>query len=125
MLANRQVFRETEYGSDVFMNNRMSSILLSSHEKNLKGFIGHWYDRIINFSPHIHGLDTMFTGLMTVTVRLILLSKRSNLRTPTSRSSRSTTECLSGTTSVALRAQWLAREATEPWSARNPFSMGA
>jgi len=42
MLANRQVFRETEYGSDVFVNNRMSSILLSSHEKNLRGFIGHW-----------------------------------------------------------------------------------
>jgi len=45
MLANRQVFRETEYGSDVFVNNRMSSILLSSHEKNLRGFIGHWYER--------------------------------------------------------------------------------
>lgn len=44
MLANRQVFRETEYGSDVFVNNRMSSILLDSHEKNLRGFIGHWYD---------------------------------------------------------------------------------
>ena len=44
MLANRQVFRETEYGSDVFVNNRMSSILLSSHEKNLRGFIGHWYE---------------------------------------------------------------------------------
>ncbi|KAF9646659.1 S-adenosyl-L-methionine-dependent methyltransferase [Thelephora ganbajun] len=44
MLANRQVFRETEYGSDVFENNRMSSILLSSHEKNLKGFVGHWSD---------------------------------------------------------------------------------
>ena len=42
MLANRHVFRETEYGSDVFVNNRMSSILLSSHEKNLRGFIGHW-----------------------------------------------------------------------------------
>ena len=42
MLANRQVFRETEYGSDVFVNNRMSSILFSSHEKNLRGFIGHW-----------------------------------------------------------------------------------
>ena len=44
MLANRQVFRETKYGSDVFVNNRMSSILLSSHEKNLRGFIGHWYE---------------------------------------------------------------------------------
>jgi len=43
MLANRQIFRETEYGSDVFMNNRMSSILFNSHEKNLRGFIGHWY----------------------------------------------------------------------------------
>ena len=43
MLANRQIFRETEYGSDVFMNNRMSSILFNSHEKNLMGFIGHWY----------------------------------------------------------------------------------
>jgi len=44
MLANRQVFSETEYGSDIFANNRMSSILLSSHEKNLRGFIGHWYE---------------------------------------------------------------------------------
>lgn len=44
MLANRQVFRETEYGSNVFVNNRMSSILLSSHEKNLRGFVGHWYE---------------------------------------------------------------------------------
>ena len=44
MLANRHIFRETEYGSDVFVNNRMSSILLSSHEKNLRGFIGFWYE---------------------------------------------------------------------------------
>ena len=44
LLANRQVFHETEYGSGVFVNNRMSSILLSSHEKNLRGFIGHWYE---------------------------------------------------------------------------------
>ena len=61
MLANRQVFRETEYGSDVFVNNRMSSILLSSHEKNLRGFIGHWYERNINSSHHLYGLNTMFT----------------------------------------------------------------
>ena len=45
MLANRQVFHETEYGSDVFVNNKMSLILLSSHEKNLRAFIGHWYER--------------------------------------------------------------------------------
>jgi len=50
MLANRQVFRETEYGSDVFVNNRMSSIPLSSHEKNLSGFIGHWYE-LSSFIP--------------------------------------------------------------------------
>jgi len=50
MLANRQVFRKTEYGSDVFVNNRMSSILLSSHEKNLRGFIGHWYELSL-FTP--------------------------------------------------------------------------
>ena len=49
MLANRQVFRETEYGSDVFVNNKMSSILLSSHEKNLRGFIGHWYELIVSY----------------------------------------------------------------------------
>ena len=60
MLANRQVFRETEYGSDVFVNNRMSSILLNSHEKNLRGFIGHWYERIINFRHNIYGLNTVF-----------------------------------------------------------------
>lgn len=49
MLANRQIFRETEYGSDVFVNNRMSSILLSSHEKNLRGFIGHWCEFFLVF----------------------------------------------------------------------------
>ena len=49
MLANRQVFRETEYGSGVFVNNKMSSILLSSHEKNLRGFIGHWYELIVSY----------------------------------------------------------------------------
>ena len=42
MLANRQIFRETEYESDVFVNNRMSSTLLSSNEKNLRDIIGHW-----------------------------------------------------------------------------------
>ena len=47
LLANRQVFHETEYGSGVFVNNRMSSILLSSHEKNLRGFMGHWYERCL------------------------------------------------------------------------------
>lgn len=46
LLVNRGVFRETEFGSDVFANNRMSSILLSPHENNLHGFIGHWYDTI-------------------------------------------------------------------------------
>lgn len=48
MLVNRGIFRETEFGSDVFANNRMSSILLSSHENNLHGFIGHWYDMLLN-----------------------------------------------------------------------------
>ena len=52
MLVNRQVFHETEYGSDVFMNNRMSSILLSSHEKNLRGFVDHWYEPIIHYYPY-------------------------------------------------------------------------
>ena len=60
MLANRQVFRETEYGSDVFVNNRMSSVLLSSHEKNLRGFIGHWYERIINNYYHACELNVVF-----------------------------------------------------------------
>jgi len=50
MLVNRQVFREMEYGLDVFMNNRMSSILLSSHKKNLRGFIRHWY-KLSSFTP--------------------------------------------------------------------------
>lgn len=62
MLANRQVFRETEYGSDVFVNNRMSSILLSSHEKNLRGFIGHWYEynpqpSFMSSTPPLHRSD--------------------------------------------------------------------
>ena len=42
LLVNRSVFRETYYGSDVFANNRLSSVFLSAHEKNLKGVVGHW-----------------------------------------------------------------------------------
>ena len=105
MLANRQVFRETEYGSDVFVNNRMSSILLSSHEKNLRGFIGHWYE--LAMATTIHGLNAMFTytGPMTVLGQPTLHSKRSDLRTPTDRSSRSTMECHSGTTSAVQRGK--------------------
>ena len=43
LLVNRSVFRETHYGSDVFANNRLSSVFLSAHEKNLRGVVGHWY----------------------------------------------------------------------------------
>jgi len=43
-LVNRRVFRETSFGSDVFANNRISSILLSAHERNLNGLIAHWAD---------------------------------------------------------------------------------
>ena len=43
LLVNRSVFRETYYGSDVFANNRLSSVFLSAHEKNLRGVVGHWY----------------------------------------------------------------------------------
>jgi len=43
LLVNRSVFRETHYGSDVFANNRLSSVFLSAHEKNLRGIVGHWY----------------------------------------------------------------------------------
>ena len=93
MLANRHVFRETEYGSDVFMNNRMSSILLSSHEKNLRGFAAHWYEPIIHYHHH-HSWPKYYahTGLMMVTVQPRLYSKRFDLRTPINRSSKSTTE---------------------------------
>ena len=120
MLANRQVFRETEYGSDVFVNNRMSSILLTSNEKNLRGFIGHWYEPIVDYRHSSPGVKHYaHTGPTTVIVLLILRSKRSDLRTPTSRSSKSTTECLSGTTSVFQRGQWLVRGAIGPWSVRN------
>jgi hypothetical protein len=41
-LVRRGVFREDKFGSDIYANNRLSSILLSAHEKNLNGFIGHW-----------------------------------------------------------------------------------
>jgi hypothetical protein len=68
MLANRQVFRETEYGSDVFVNNRMSSVLLSSHEKNLRGFIGHWYECSLCFH-NPSALYYVCTGLMMATAR--------------------------------------------------------
>ena len=61
LLANRQVFRETEYGSDVFANNKMSSILLSSHEKNLRGFIGHWCELTIDHSHRDSWTNTTFT----------------------------------------------------------------
>jgi hypothetical protein len=37
LLVNRSVFRETHYGSDVFANNRLSSVFLPMHEKNLEG----------------------------------------------------------------------------------------
>ena len=60
MLANRQVFRETEYGSGVFVNNRVSSILLNSHEKNLRGFIGHWYELFITATT-IRELNILLT----------------------------------------------------------------
>lgn len=43
LLVNRSVFRETHYGSDVFANNRLSSVFLSTHERNLRGVVGHWY----------------------------------------------------------------------------------
>ena len=122
MLANRQVFRETEHGSNVFVNNRMSSILLASHEKNLKGFIGHWYELIATHRcSNLRARRYACTGPTTVTVQLTLRSKRSDLRTPINRSSKSITECLSGTASVVPRGPWLAREATEPWSVQNQF----
>jgi len=125
MLANRQVFRETEYGSDVFVNNRMSSILLSSHEKNLRGFIGHWYESIVN--DRLHDPRTKhhaYTGPMMVIVRPILRSRHSDPSTPASRSSKSTTESLSGITSVVPRGRWLVKEGIGPWLARNPFCTG-
>ena len=43
LLVNRSVFRETHYGSDDFSNNRLSSVFLSAHERNLRGVVGHWY----------------------------------------------------------------------------------
>ena len=51
LLVNRSVFRETYYGSDVFANNRLSSVFLSAHEKNLRGVVGHWY--VYNHTPTI------------------------------------------------------------------------
>ncbi|KAK0204606.1 S-adenosyl-L-methionine-dependent methyltransferase [Desarmillaria ectypa] len=52
-LVNRGLFRETAFGSDIFVNNRMSSILLSAHEKNLHGFVGHWCDDAYHAGVHI------------------------------------------------------------------------
>ena len=46
LLVNRSVFRETHYGSDVFANNRLSSVFLSVHEKNLRGVTSRWFVRI-------------------------------------------------------------------------------
>lgn len=120
-LANRQVFRETEYGSDVFVNNRMSSILLSSHEKNLRGFIGHWYSHFL-ILHNSWAQGDLCPGLMMVTVPPTLRSKLSGPGTLTSRSSRSTTECLCGITLVVPRESWPAREETGPWSVRNQSS---
>ena len=120
MLANRQVFHETEYGSDVFVNNRMSSILLSSHEKNLRGFVAHWYEPIIHYHCH-HPRPKYYayTGLMMVTVRPRLHSKRFDLRTPINQPSKSITECLSGTTSVDPREPWLVKDSTKIWSVQS------
>jgi len=81
MLANRQVFRETEYGSDGFVHKRMSSIPLSSHEKNLTD-IGTNYHCL----PHCDSRSNhhAYTGLTMVIVQPILHSRHSDPRTPTS-----------------------------------------
>jgi len=73
-----------------FMNNRIFSILLGSYEEP-EGFIGHGYGV---------SLITVIAGPMTVIVRLILISKRSSLRTSPSRFSKPTMACLSGNTAI-------------------------
>lgn len=59
ILANRQVFRKTEYGSDVFPINRIPSTLPSSYEKSLGGPIGHRREPVIDYS-HYNPLDKCY-----------------------------------------------------------------